>query len=99
MSTRWREPDQVICPTMFGHSEPKTTCLWLKNLHKLEHFAEDDLFNSKTWVEPEYHECASGKRMPKWYAYADKSKGQAERAKIRSKTFEGISNAMATQWG
>jgi hypothetical protein len=37
--------------------------------------------------------------MPYWYAYADKSKGQKERAKIRSKTFTGIANAMADQWG
>lgn len=89
MSTRWRKPDQIICPTMFGHKEPKKTCLWLKGLPLLE---------PTEIVEPEYHQCASGKRMPKWYAYADKSKGQKERAKIRSKTFPGIARAMGTQW-
>jgi len=90
MSSRWRKPDQIICPTMFGHKEPKKTCLWLKNVPKL---------TPTNIVKPEYHECASGKRMPKWYAYADKSKGQAERAKIRSKTFPGVAKAMSAQWG
>lgn len=32
MSTRWRKPDQIIQPWMFGHGETKKTCLWLKNL-------------------------------------------------------------------
>lgn len=30
MSTRYRKPDQIIHPWEFGHSEEKTTCLWLK---------------------------------------------------------------------
>jgi len=32
MSSRFRKPDQVIQPWMFGHNECKATCLWLKNL-------------------------------------------------------------------
>lgn len=32
MSTKWRKPDQIIQPWMFGHGETKTTCLWLKGL-------------------------------------------------------------------
>jgi hypothetical protein len=36
MSSLWRKPDQVIQPWMFGHGETKSTCLWLKNLPKLE---------------------------------------------------------------
>lgn len=32
MSTRYRKPDQVLQPWMFGHGETKATCLWLKNL-------------------------------------------------------------------
>ena len=31
-----RRQDQVIQPWMFGHGETKATCLWLKNLPKLE---------------------------------------------------------------
>jgi len=90
MSTMWRKPDQIICPTMFGHHEPKKTCLWLKGLNKLV---------ATNLVDPEYHTTASGKRLPRWYAYADKSQGQKARAKIRSKTFPGIAQAMAEQWG
>ena len=36
MSTVYRKPDQIIQPWMFGHGETKATCLWLKNLPKLE---------------------------------------------------------------
>ena len=35
MSSRYRKPDQVLQPWMFGHGETKATCLWLKNLSKL----------------------------------------------------------------
>lgn len=85
-----RKPDQIIQPFQFGHPEPKKTCLWLKGLPLLKY---------TKIVEPEYHTTASGKRMPKWYAYADKSEGQEKRAEIRSKTFQGIADAMAEQWG
>lgn len=91
ISSVYRKPDQVVTPMEFGHPEPKKTCLWLKNLPLLKPTHFD--------IEPEYHTTASGKRMPKWYAYADKSQGQKERAKIRSKTFSGIAEAMASQWG
>jgi hypothetical protein len=36
LSTRIRKPDQIIQPWMFGHEERKATCLWLKDLPKLE---------------------------------------------------------------
>ena len=36
MSTEWRKPDQIIQPWEHGHGETKKTCLWLKNLPKLE---------------------------------------------------------------
>jgi len=36
MSTRYRKPDQIIHPWMFGHPYKKDTCLWLKNLHNLQ---------------------------------------------------------------
>ena len=35
ISSRFRKPDQVLQPWMFGHGETKATCLWLKNLPKL----------------------------------------------------------------
>ena len=36
MSTKYRKPDQIIQPWMFGHGETKATCLWLKGLSKLK---------------------------------------------------------------
>jgi site-specific DNA-cytosine methylase len=36
ISSRIRKPDQIIQPWQFGHCETKTTCLWLKNLPKLQ---------------------------------------------------------------
>lgn len=35
ISTKIRKPDQIIQPCQFGHGETKATCLWLKNLPKL----------------------------------------------------------------
>lgn len=84
------KPQQIVQPFEYGHPEPKKTCLWLKGLPNLK---------PTKIVEPEYFTTASGKRMPYWYAYADKSQGQAKRAEIRSKTFSGIAEAMADQWG
>jgi hypothetical protein len=36
ISSMIRKPDQIVQPWMFGHGETKATCLWLKNLPKLE---------------------------------------------------------------
>lgn len=35
LSTRWRKPDQIIQPWMFGHGETKATCLWLRGVPPL----------------------------------------------------------------
>ena len=94
MSTQWREPDQVIQPYHFGDEFQKTTCLWLKGLPPLIHISEDDLFDKKTHVgRGEMVKFASGTVMPKWYADA---RGDGH---TRSKTFQGIADAMAEQWG
>ena len=36
LSTKFRKPDQIIQPWQFGYGETKATCLWLKNLPKLQ---------------------------------------------------------------
>lgn len=36
MSTLWRKPDQIIQPYQFGDDASKKTCLWLRNLPKLD---------------------------------------------------------------
>lgn len=89
MSSRWKKPDQIIQPYEYGHPHAKKTCLWLKGLPKLE---------STEIVEPEYVTFKSGKRMAKWYVDAAKLPPH-ERMKVRSKTFPGIADAMADQWG
>lgn len=90
MSTRWKKPTQIIQPYQFGHPVAKRTCLWLKNLPPLMQTLE---------VEPEYVTYKSGKRLSKWYAdIGAKKPPPEERMKLRSKTFDGIAQAMADQW-
>ncbi len=98
LSSRWRKPDQIIQPYHFGDPTPKSTCLWLKNLPKLIHIKEDDLFSKKTHVEPEYIIAKNGDKYSKIH-YMSVGKEKGERAKLRSKTFPGIAMAMADQWG
>ena len=90
MSKEWREPDQIVQPYEYGDSASKATCFWLKNLPTLQ--------PTKLVDKGEFVTFASGKRAPKWYADAFKL-SPAERSKVRSKTFEGIANAIADQWG
>lgn len=94
MSTRWRPADEIIDPTSFGHEANKKTCLWLKGLPRLVRtHADAPLFGAvKPIGERAYFK--SGKSMPKWYADAP----AASRASVRSKTFQGIADAMAEQW-
>lgn len=89
MSSRWRKPDQIIQPYQFGHTERKGTCLWLKNLPKLEH---------TKIVEPEIIYHKSGRTDGKLH-YETLKLPKEERRKARSRTFEGIGKAMAQQWG
>jgi site-specific DNA-cytosine methylase len=99
MSKHYRKPDQIINPYYFGDPTPKKTCLWLKNLPKLYHCKEVDLFSKEvTHAEPEF---IIGKRDGKKYSlihYQTITKDPSERGKIRSKTFPGIAKAMAEQW-
>lgn len=77
ISSRIRKPDQIIQPWQYGHGETKATCLWLKNLPKLE----------PTNVVEGRH--ARVHRMPPG----------PDRWKERSRTYTGIAEAMASQWG
>jgi len=90
MSTKWRKPDQIIQPYQFGEPYTKTTCLWLKGLPKL--------IPTNIVDKGERTVFKSGKSHPKWYADALHLPPK-ERARIRSKTFIGIADAMAEQWG
>lgn len=85
MSTRYRKPDQIIQPYMFGHQEKKKTCLWLKGLPPL----------TPTNDVREYMKTLPKNKQERLH-YLPPS---PERAKLRSKTFPGIAAAMAEQWG
>jgi hypothetical protein len=89
LSSRWRKPDQIIQPYMFGDEYTKTTCLWLRGV--------PPLIPTNVVGKGERVVFASGKSHPKWYADALKLP-PSERAKVRNKTFPGIANAMADQW-
>lgn len=90
MSTCYRKPDQIIQPYFFGDSFEKQTCIWLNNLPKLV---------PTNIVTPEKKKIyTSGKTMPPWYADTW-GLSPKERAKARSKTFKGVADAMADQWG
>lgn len=92
MSTRFRKPDQIVQPFMFGDQARKTTCLWLKGLPLLE--------STNVVDEGETLTFKSGKRMQKWISDAlTNTKTAEERRRLRSKTFEGMAQAMAKQWG
>ena len=98
---------QIIQPYYFGDEAQKTTCLWLKGLPMLYHNKTPNLFDKVvTHVgKGEFFEWTDGKtgkqkKQPLWYAecFFDKEK-KKDRQCNRSKTFQGIANAMAKQWG
>jgi len=93
ISSRIRRPEQIIQPWMFGDPFQKTTCLWLKNLPGLEPTKIVDKGEFFEWTDKK---TGKKKRQALWYKEAW-SKGDM-RWKIRSKTFQGIADAMADQW-
>ena len=85
MSSHYRKPNQIIQPWMFGHLEQKSTCLWLKNLPTLE--STDNVLEAMM-------DLPKNKRERLHYLPPSE-----DRWKLRSKTFQGIAEAMADQWG
>jgi hypothetical protein len=90
MSTLYRKPEQIIQPYEYGHGTTKATCLWLKGLPLLKPTNIVDKGEVVTF--------ASGKRMSKWF-YESSHLPPKERERMRNKTFQGIADAMADQWG
>lgn len=79
------------------HAVSKKTCLWLKNLPKLQ---------PTNIVEPEIIHSAGksgGYSGASWHAVDENGKilawNDPRTATIRSKTYWGIAEAMASQWG
>jgi hypothetical protein len=95
ISSKIRKPDQIIQPWMFGDKAQKSTCLWLKNLPKLE---STDIVEKGEFIEF-ISKKGVKKKQPKWYFDALKNaKTPAERRTLRSKTFKGMAEAIADQW-
>jgi hypothetical protein len=80
-----RKQDQVVQPWMFGHTEQKGTCLWLKNL---------PLLTATNNVKAEMLLLPDNERQRLHYLSPS-----PDRWKLRSKTYQGIADAMAAQWG
>lgn len=70
---------------MFGHKEQKATCLWLKGLRPLV---------ASNNVKEEMMKLSNAERQRLHWLPPS-----ADRWKERSKTFQGIADAMADQWG
>lgn len=95
MSKRWRKPDQIIQPWMFGDKFQKSTCLWLKGLPLLVPTNIVDHGEFKKWVDPK---TGKTKSQPMWFFQSPHAKTAEERTRIRNRTFDGIALAMAEQW-
>ena len=83
ISSYIRKSDQMINPYQFGHTEYKRTCLWLKDLPKLQ---ETDNVLEQTKKLPD----KVANRI--WWLGGGKGKE-------RSLFYTGIAKAMAKQWG
>jgi hypothetical protein len=95
ISSRIRKPDQIIQPHEYGHDASKKTCLWLKNLPKLQ---------PTEMIEPRLVTTPSGKTAKRWGNQCsnygqDSLPPSPDRWKLRSATYLGIAEAMAKQWG
>ena len=81
---------QVIQPYEYGHPYTKKTLLWIKGLPKLK---------PTNIVEPKGGWVCGNSEIWKKQALSGEVVGKEKSAKHRSKTFEGIAEAMAEQWG
>lgn len=90
IGTAIRPADQYIQPYGFGEDASKKTGLWLKNLP----------FLKRTEY---YHPRFTADGTPRWGNQTDSGQNKLppskDRWKIRSKTYQGIADAMAEQWG
>ena len=81
---------QTIQPYEYGHPYSKKTCLWLKNLPKLQ--PTEILTEYKPYVS-----CGTSVNKGNHDKAGFSRAGGA--AKVRSRTFTGIAKAFAEQWG
>ena len=99
LTKAYRKPDQYIQPFWFGDSVQKKTGLWLKNLPLLK--PTNIVDRGMIYVDPRGHKHGGEhtNRAKKAYSPLMLLPRNEKRWKIRSRTFQGIANAMAEQWG
>jgi hypothetical protein len=85
---------QEIQPYYFGDRHYKTTWLWLKNLPLLQYRLQDELFGIRTATDKPKPIYIDNTVRAKKRHFTDANHGGG----VRSKTFPGISRAMAEQW-
>lgn len=93
LNTNWRKPNQKFHPWYFGDGEMKETCLWLKNLPRLNGSVKIAMNPKKYHPVPEKSRIGSDGKMKNKYFMS-----QSKNAKERSVTFPGVAAAMANQW-
>lgn len=92
----FRSPDQEIHPWMFGEPQMKRTALWLKGLPKLLWYPVDSLWATACEKPaPIQVDSAKSHRPGKARYFVDITRDPL----ARSRTFESIARAMASQWG
>ena len=97
INTHFKKPQQIINPCDFGEPFLKKTCLWLKGLPPLAFYKNGDDFGSNLKVVPTHYYISSGSnRKNKTGMSCTMEKRNPHE---RSKTFQGIADAMADQWG
>ena len=90
INSHFRKPDQIIQPYWFGDPAQKRTCLWLKNLPPL-HATNVVPLPIGVWRKKKEKQ----EIMSKWWYLTTRSDNPA---KMRSRTFQGVADAMAAQW-
>ncbi len=93
LNTNWRKPRQIIQPYYFGENEMKTTCLWLKNLTRLNGNVEIGLNKNKYHPKPDGYRTNKDGYLRGNYFVSNKN------AHDKSRFWPGIAKAMAEQWG
>lgn len=110
IATRIRKPDQIIQPYNFGEDASKKTCLWLDNLPKLEpteYYPPRYVCCGITLDTDDLYSCPNcngeNRAKPRWSNQLDSGQSAIPERKGRwqdkSRTYQGIADAMAMQWG
>jgi len=84
----WRKPDQAIEPWMFGDPYTKKTCLWLRGLPPL--IATEARLAVGPWLPSNTGGASRGQTS---------ARGVVHGGKDASRTFQGVADAFADQWG